>query len=54
MTKELSKAIMLRTKLRNQFFKKRTSEAKLTYNKQKNLCATSLEKLKEIITKTFT
>ena len=36
MTKELSKAIMRRTKLQNQFLKKRTSEAKLKYNKQTN------------------
>ena len=38
MTKELSKAILRRTKLRNQFLKKRTLEAKLKYNKQGNLC----------------
>ena len=45
-TKELSKAIMLRTKLRNQFWKKRTSEAKLKYNKQRNLCVSLLRKAK--------
>ena len=45
-TKELSKAIMLRTKLRNQFLKKRTSEAKLKYNKQRNLCVSLLRKAK--------
>ena len=38
MTKELSKVILRRTKLRNQFLKKRTLEAKLKYNKQRNLC----------------
>ena len=37
---------MLRTKLRNQFLKKRTSEAKLKYRKQRNLCVTSLRKAK--------
>ena len=46
MTKELSKAIMLRTKLRNQFLKTRTSEAKLKYNKQSNLCVILLRKTK--------
>ena len=46
MTKELSKAIMRRTKLRNQFLKKRTSEAKLKYNKQINLCVNLLRKTK--------
>ena len=46
MTKELIKAIMRRTKLRNQFLKKRTSEAKLKYNKQRNLCVNLLRKAK--------
>ena len=46
MTKELSKAIMLRTKLRNQFSKIRTPEAKLKYNKQRNLCVSLLRKTK--------
>ena len=46
MTKELSKAIMRRTKLQNQFLKKRTSEAKLRYNKQINLCVNLLRKTK--------
>ena len=54
MTKELSKAIMRRAKLRNQcLISKRTSEAKLKYNKQINLCVSML-KLKGIITKTLT
>ena len=46
MMKKLSKAIMLRTKLRNQFLKTRTSEAKLKYNKQRNLCVSLLRKTK--------
>ena len=46
MTKELSKAIIRRTKLRNQFLKKRTSEAKLKYNKQRKLCVSMLRKTK--------
>ena len=54
MTKELSKAIMRRAKLRNQcLISKRSSEAKLKYNKQINLCVSML-KLKGIITKTLT
>ena len=54
MTKELSKAIMRRAKLRNQcLISKRASEAKLKYNKQINLCVSML-KLKGIITKTLT
>ena len=37
-TKELSKAITLRSKLRNQFLKTETQESKMKYNKQRNLC----------------
>ena len=37
---------MRRTKLRNQFLKKRISEAKLKYNKQRNLCVNLLRKAK--------
>ena len=37
-TKDVNKAIMLRTKLRNQFLKKRTLEARTKYNKQRNIC----------------
>ena len=47
MTKKLSKAITLRTKLRNQFLKTRTSEVKLKYNKQRNLCVSLLRKTKK-------
>ena len=46
MTKELSRAIMQRTNLQNQFFKKRTSEAKLKYNKQRNLYVSLFRKAK--------
>ena len=34
-TKELRKAIMLRSKLRNQFLKTKTQDSKSKYNKQK-------------------
>ena len=37
-TKEVSKAILLRTKLRNQFFKNRTLKSTTKYNKQRNIC----------------
>ena len=43
-TKEVSKAIMLRTKLRNRLLKKRTLEARTKYNKQKNICVTLVKK----------
>ena len=45
-TKKLSKAIMLRSKLRNQFLKTRTQESKLKYNKQRNLCVSITRKAK--------
>ena len=44
--KSLSKAIMVRTKLRNIFLKNRIEENKINYNKQKNLCVTFLRKCK--------
>ena len=45
-TKDVSKAIMLRTKLRNQFLKKTTLEARIKYNKQMNICASLVKKAK--------
>ena len=36
MTKELSKATMLRVRFRYQFLKMKTSEVKFKYNKQRN------------------
>ena len=45
-TKELSKAIMLRSKLRNQFPKTKTQESKMKYNKQRNLCVSTTRKAK--------
>ena len=38
--KELSKAIMLRSTLGNQFQETKTKESKMTYNRQRNLCIT--------------
>ena len=46
-SKDLSKAIMHRTKLRNQFLKLQTHESRLRYNKQRNLCVTLLRKAKK-------
>ena len=37
-TKELSKAIMLRSKLRKRFLKDRTNESRCKYKKKKHLC----------------
>ena len=44
--KNLAKAIMLRTKLRNIFLKNRTDGNKNRYTKQKNFCVTLLRKSK--------
>ena len=44
--KTLSKAIMLRTKLRNKFLKNRSSENKINYVKQRNRCVSFLKKTK--------
>ena len=46
LNKNLSKAIMLRTKLRNIFLQNRTEENKFRYTKQRNLCITLLRKSK--------
>ena len=45
-TKELSKTIMLRSKLRNQFLKTKTQDSKMKYNKQRNLCVSLTRKAK--------
>ena len=45
-TKELSKAIMLRTKLRNKFLMKKTLESRAKYNKQSNICVNLIKKAK--------
>ena len=46
MNKSLSKAIMVRTRLRNIFLKNRNKENKINYSKQRNLCVTLLRKSK--------
>ena len=49
-SKDVSKAIMHRSKLRNQFLKLQTHESRLRYNKQRNLCVTLLRKIKKYYT----
>ena len=46
MTKDLRKAIMLRTKLRYKFNKDRTTFANLAYKRQRNLCTSLVKKVK--------
>ena len=46
MNKTLSKAIMLRTLLRNKFLKNRSNENKTNYVKQRNHCVSLLRKTK--------
>ena len=43
---ELSKGIMLRSKLRNQFLKTKTQNSKMKYNKQRSLCVSITRKAK--------
>ena len=47
MNKALSKGIMQRTKFRNKFLKDTSAENKLSYNKQRNWCASLLRKEKK-------
>ena len=47
-TKDLSKAIMKRSRLCNKFLKNRTEENKILYTKQRNYCVALLKKLKKI------
>ena len=46
MTKELRAAIMQRSKLRQKFLKERTNDSTHLYNRQRNLCASHLQKTK--------
>ena len=45
-TKELSKSIMNRSRLRNQFLKNRSVESRIKYSKQRNICIALLRKTK--------
>ena len=46
MTKQLSKEIMKRSRLRNTFLRNRTEENKILYNRQRNYCVSLLRKSK--------
>ena len=46
MNKELRKAVMLRSKLRNKFNKHKTDSAKVAYKKQRNICTNLFRKAK--------
>ena len=46
MAKELSKAILLRTRFRQQSLKIKTAEAKAKYNKRRNICVSLYRKAK--------
>ena len=46
-TKEVQKAIMTRSRLRNKFLKTKSQECKQAYNKQRNLCVTVVRKAKK-------
>ena len=50
-TKELSKDIMLRSKLRSQYLKCKSEEARTRFKIQRNLVSPYLERLSVIITK---
>ena len=43
-TKEMRKAIMTRSKLRNRYYKLKTIEAELAYKRPRNICTTLLKK----------
>ena len=49
MTKDLHKAIMKRSRLRNKFLRDRTDISREEYKKQRNLCVSLLKKAKKII-----
>ena len=46
MTKELRKAIMNRSKLRNKFLKTRNEESRRRFNRQRNFCVSLVRKSK--------
>ena len=49
MNKALSKAIMIKTKLRNTFLKNRSEENKKNYNMQRNYCFNFAKKYKKLL-----
>ena len=51
--KDLSKAIMTRTKLRNIFLHNKSEENKIRYTKQRNFCVSLLRKTKKTVLSKF-
>ena len=47
MNNDLSKAIMVRSRLRNKFLKSKTNESREAYNTQRNYCVSLLRKVKK-------
>ena len=47
MNNELSKAIMVRSRLKNKFLKLKTIETRNAYKKQRNYCVSLLRKIKK-------
>ena len=47
MNKDISKAIMDRTRLRHKFLRSRSIEDRNAYNKQRNYCVSLIRKVKE-------
>ena len=47
MTKDLRKAIMLRSKLKNKLFKEKTATCRVAYKKQRNKCTSLVRKAKK-------
>ena len=45
-TKEFRKEVMIRSKLKNRYYKNRTEENKRLYNRQKNYCVSLLKRIK--------
>ena len=46
-TKEYRKEVMIRSKLKNKYYKKRTEENKRLYNRQRNYCTSLLKRIKK-------
>ena len=47
MSKELNKAIMTRSRLRNKYLKEKSADSKIAYDKQRNYCANLLRRTKK-------
>ena len=47
MSKELNKAIMTRSRLRNKYLKEKSADSKIAYDKQRNYCVNLLRRTKK-------